>query len=311
MAGVLTSQLTDHLNELVPQVRVNAVERKAALYNFFDKMFRTGGDGYKWRVNSAGNTSAGSFGESEVEQAAGRQTWAKASLGWKAYRAILRITRFSIEDASGDAYIVAGLVQSELEGAFRDILNSIEDGIYSDGTGNGSLDVTGMQAANSSTGTYAGLNRSTATYWASYLSSSVGALAELDVQTMLLTLRSAARGGNPDTAFCNPTVFNILGNLLDSSVSRTVTQADKGGIHLNGGFSSIDYGGVKVLQIPGYTAQRMDAIQKDEYKMVVIRDFLTDPWERVNDDITTAMSWRGNLVNHHSGHSGALTGISS
>ena len=311
MAGVITTQLTDHLNELVPQVKVDAVERKSALYNLFAKSTQAGGDSYNWRVNSAGNSSASSYAESEVEQVAGRQTQAKATLAWKGYRAIMRLTRFAMEDAGGSAYIVGDLVQSEVEGAFRDLLNDIEDGIYSDGTGNSSADITGLQAAIASTGTYAGIVRSGATYWQSHVTGSVGALAEADVQTTLLNLRGSTRKGMPTHILCNPTVFNILGNLLDANRRPVIAQSDGDALHFAGGFVTLSYEGLTVVQVPGYTAQRMDIIQLPNFAIKIIRDFTTDPFRNDNDDITAPMTWRGQLINHHSGQSGTLTGITS
>ena len=311
MAGVITSQLTSLLNQFVPQVRVDAVERKSALYNMFPKQTVAGGDGIKWKVNTAGNTSASSFGESEVEQVAGRQTNAAASLGWRGYRVVMRLTNFAIEDAGGNAYIIGDLVGDELKGAFKDLMNDLEAGIYSDGTGNGSLDITGLQAAISATGTYAGIDRAVTTLWQSHVTGSVGALAEADVQTTLLNLRSAARSGTPNVILANATVFNILGNLLDANRRPVVAQSDGPGLHFAGGFTTLSYEGLTVVQVPSYTAQRMDIIDTSMFGIKIIRDFTTKPWKDDNDDITSTMSWRGNLYNLNPGQSGTLTGITS
>lgn len=315
MAGVLTTTISNHLRTQFPQVAVDAVERKSALLGLIRQRMVVGGPGPEWRVNSAGNTSAGSYGEGDAEPVAGLQTWQKASLGWKRSWVILRISRAALEEAQ-NFYIIGDLYQDELDRGTRDLINNLEDQIMSDGTGNGSKDVTGLQAAIGDTGTYAGLNRATETYWQSYVTTGVGALALADMKTTSLNLRDPVRRSRWNAILCNATVFNIYGDLAEgggtSLVRHQISQADElRGLRYEAGYVTLGFEGRPVVEIPGYTSQRMDFVQLDDFEIQWIRRFMVDPPKIDGDDWTFKVTVGLQLQCRHPGRQGSLQGITS
>jgi len=63
------------------------------------------------------------------------------------------------------------LLESRISVAESTMANLIAEGLYSDGTGNGGKEITGLDAAISTTpttGTYGGINRATWTFWRNY-----------------------------------------------------------------------------------------------------------------------------------------------
>ena len=73
-----------------------------------------------------------------------------------------------IQNSGKEALI--DLMEARLKVAESTMVNLVSAGVYSDGTGSGSKQITGLDAAvpvDPSTGTYGGINRATWTFWAS------------------------------------------------------------------------------------------------------------------------------------------------
>ncbi len=312
MAGVLTTDISDHLTTQFPQVVVDAVERKSELLALFSHKTVTGGNGPEWRVNYAGNSSAGSFGEGDSEPVAGKQSYLKAKMSWRGIWAVLRLSRSSLEEAQ-NAYLVGDLYQEELNRTTLDLTEEAEDQVRSDGTGNGGKDIDGIQAAISSSGTYASIAKATYTWWQAYISSGVGTLAMSDLKTASLNLRSATRKSRWDLILAGPTVWNIYGDLIEAEGGKKVHSvsqaAELQGLKYEGGYTSLGFEGKPVLDITGYTAQRMDFVQRSDFEIHWIRQFLVDAPKIEGDDITFKITARLNLRCLHCGRQGALTGI--
>jgi len=90
-----------------------------------------------------------------------------ASYSLKQYAFPVAISGLDLLKNSGKEAIIS-LVKSRTKIAEARMKNAIVTGIYSDGTGNGSKDITGLQAAiadDPTTGTYGSIDRSTWTFW--------------------------------------------------------------------------------------------------------------------------------------------------
>lgn len=312
MAGVLTTTITNHLKKVDPHVVVDAVERRSELFNLFQKRFATGGTGPTWKARYGKNTSVGSYGEGDTDPAAGNQTYESPTLVWKYNKGVVRVERIAIDQANSH-YEIGVLVQDEIQGAARDMGDEIDEQLASDGTGNSSKDITGIQIANDAAGTYAGLARGSFTWWASVEQAAIGTLALTDLQVPFATLRNATRRSKPDIILSNATVFDIAANLMDDRLTHNLPVGTvlPNGVVLQHGVASLQYRGAMWLEIPSYTAQRFDILQLSDWHIDIVRNFQWDPVEIDDDAITTKMTVGMQLVCDHPGRQAHGIGITA
>lgn len=304
MPGVTTSNLTGLLNEVTPQLSIDAVENKTWPLEFFPMTSQRGDTAYRWKVRTSGNTGVESFAEGQAEPVAGAQTYTAANLAWANYRIKLRIERIAIEDAR-DVDLVGDLVSREVADAEKDLVEDMTDDVY----GTAAVPaITGIASAVDSTGTYAGIAKATITVWASY-ESDVSTGVDADITTALDDLRTPARKGRPTHILANETESRVIAGFHDGNVAPTyMLEGGADGMLYRGGYTGVTYdGGVSLVTVPGYTANEVIIIQRDDWLMVTHRDFLLDPWQLEGDAIHTTLSWRGQLVCLHAGRQGKLT----
>jgi hypothetical protein len=110
---------------------------------------------------------------------------------------------------------VIDLMQSRIEVAESSMANLISAGLYSDGTGSGSKQITGLLAAvpvTPTTGTYGGINRATASnaFWRSYAVDTGAAPSATTIQGILNTAwASLVRGSDrPDLLVMDGTTWS-------------------------------------------------------------------------------------------------------
>lgn len=90
-----------------------------------------------------------------------------AQFDMKQYSAAVTISGLEMLQNSGKEQII-DLLEGRIQVAEAQLMNRISAGVYSDGTGNGGKDITGLAAAVSvtpNTGTYGGINRATWAFW--------------------------------------------------------------------------------------------------------------------------------------------------
>ena len=127
------------------------------------------------------------------------------------------------------------LMESRLNVAESTMANLIAAGIYSDGTGAGSKQIDGLNAAvplANTTGTYGNINRATWTFWQNQISNQTAAngLDPTKIQAYWNALwASCVRGTDrPDLIMCDPTVWAAYTASLQ--VLQRFTQAETGAL---------------------------------------------------------------------------------
>ncbi len=316
MPGLVSSDITNFLNEEMPQIMADAVGRKSMLFGMFPHKFVTGGPGPRWNVTYAGNSSVQSFGDGDAPLAAGKQSRLPASLDWKRIRGTIQIERSAIEMANGDFSQIGDLFQSELDGLYQDFADELDDQLMSDGTGNSSKDITGIQAVNADSGSYAGIDPSTYTWWKAYVDAAVGTLAEVDLKTAMRDLTNTPRKANPSFMLMGPAVWDICAALFETTRNQTILQTDfgKGGLKLQAGATALEYQGIPLIRVPGYTAQRidiLDMVSDGGWRIDIIRNFLVDELPLNGDAQVWQVSFGAQLRCHNRRKQGTLTGITA
>lgn len=117
--------------------------------------------------NDPNTMNAGSYSGYDVIDITPNSPISAAQYDLKQYAAAVTISGLEQLQNSGKEQII-DLLEGRIQVAEAQLMNQISAGIYSDGTGNGGKNITGLQAAISTTpatGTYGGINRATWTFW--------------------------------------------------------------------------------------------------------------------------------------------------
>lgn len=117
--------------------------------------------------NDPNTMNAGSYSGYDVIDITPNSPISAAQYDLKQYAAAVTISGLEQLQNSGKEQII-DLLEGRMQVAEAQLVNQISAGIYSDGTGNGGKNITGLQAAISTspaTGTYGGINRATWSFW--------------------------------------------------------------------------------------------------------------------------------------------------
>ena len=117
--------------------------------------------------NDASTLNAGSYSGYDVIDITPNSPISAAQYDMKQYAAAVSISGFEMLQNSGKEQII-DMLEGRIQVAEAQLMNQISAGVYSDGTGNGGKDITGLAAAVSITptsGTYGGINRATWSFW--------------------------------------------------------------------------------------------------------------------------------------------------
>lgn len=229
----------------------------------------------------------------------------------KQYAAAVTISGLDQLMNSGKEAII-DLLEGRIMVAEKQLMNQISAGVYSDGTGNGGKDITGLAAAISTTpttGTYGGINRATWTFWRNVAFSSAtdgGAPAtSANIQSyMNRTLLQTVRGTDaPDLAVADNNYYRLFLESMQA-IQRVTTEQDAAS-----GFSSLAYYGAgkkMMVRLDGgiggsIPTNRMYFLNSDYIFFRPHRDRNMVPIggerQSVNQDaIVKLIGWAGNLT---------------
>ncbi|GEM_PF-6414666 len=235
------------------------------------------GEGVRWPVRYGGNTSAGSYAETDSGAGAGNQGFKKAFLGWKLNKVEVEVS--GLVQAVGEAGgMIVPALRTELDLGLSDLRANINSQLMSDGAGNSAKDITGLFAAIADTGTYAGLDRGTYTWWKSSVNANGGTPRDL-TEELMREVKSGveARGGRVSAIYAGSTQWYRYGDLLRSE------RRQQNPISLTGGYQALDFEGVPLIKVPGYPQDRMDFVDEGLLEYVVLRDFEATPMAKTRD----------------------------
>ena len=235
------------------------------------------GEGVRWPVRYAGNSSAGSYGEGDTAAGAGNQGFKKAFLTWKLNKVEVEVSGLAQAIGDNGGMIVPAL-RTELDLGLSDMRGNINTQLMSDGTGNSGKDITGLYAAIADTGTYAELDRGTYTWWKSYVSANGGTERAL-TEELMRDVKTAveARGGRVRAIYTSSKQWYAYGDILRTE-RRQMNPTT-----LTGGYQALDFEGVPLIKVPGYDTNRMDFVDEELLEYVVLKDFEAKPMAKTKD----------------------------
>lgn len=195
--------------------------------------------------NDPNTQNAGSYSGYDVIDITPNSPISAAQYDLKQYAAAVTISGLEQLQNSGKEQII-DLLEGRIQVAEAQLMNQISAGIYSDGTGNGGKNITGLQAAISTspaTGTYGGINRATWSFWRNVAFSAVtnggAAVTSANIQSYMnrVAVQLVRGTDRPDMIVADNNYYRAF--LESLQAIQRVTSEDSAAA----GFTSIKYMG--------------------------------------------------------------------
>ena len=141
-----------------------------------------------WGVDTAA-TTASTIDGSDSFPTAQNPTFDDAKIEWKRVVAGVQIDNLTMQAFRNGRGLRNDALAGDIRRKMTDVLQKVEAGLASDGTGNSGKDVTGYGALLSTSNTYAGIDQSAAAYWrANIVDASSGSLSEVLLNSLCGTM---------------------------------------------------------------------------------------------------------------------------
>lgn len=250
------------------------------------------------------NSTAGSYTGYESLDVTPQNGLTDAEFDWKQYSVQIVIDGRSERINSGPSGAV-NLLNAKITQAEMSIIDQLNQGLFGDGTGNGGRDLTGLEIAVDSAGTYGNISRTTYSYWASYEETTAGALTVQYVRGLVSNTSSGGRE-TPNLHITTNTLFDKYEDLLFDK--QRFVNKEKAEV----GFDNIMYKGGMITWDEGCVATNWYALNTKYLKLRYHpqADFVNTPFVQPdNQDAKIAkILFMGNLTGSNARRQGKLTG---
>lgn len=261
--------------------------------------------------NDPTTQNAGSYSGYDVIDITPNSPLTSAQFDIKQYAAAVTVSGLDQLQNAGKQQII-DLLEGRVQVAEKQLMNQISSGIYSDGTGNGGKNITGLAAAISVTptsGTYGGINRASWTFWRNVAFSSLtdggAAASSANIQSYMnrVVLQTIRGADAPDVAVADNNYYRFF--LESMQAIQRVTDEEEA----TSGFAGLAYMGAgKKMTVycdggigGSIPTNRMYFINSDYmfFRPHSDRNMVPIGGERqsVNQDATVKLiGWAGNLT---------------
>jgi hypothetical protein len=219
------------------KVRDNVSKNNAILFKLQEKAEDSvdGGHVIREELSFAENGNGQFYSGYDTLSVAANDVISSAEFNWKQYAVAVVMSGLEELQNSGEAAVFR-LLAKRIEVAEATMANDLAVSLYSDGTGSGGKELTGLAALNSSsptTGTYGGINRANYTFWRNQVNT-VTITANNVLSEMLELYIACTRGTDkPNLIMAGSTVYQLFANALTPNQRFTDPKmADAGFEHL-------------------------------------------------------------------------------
>ncbi|MFA6167838.1 MAG: phage major capsid protein [Gemmatimonadaceae bacterium] len=287
-----------------------------------NKTTEKGGDNIRLHIRRAKLGTASSYSGWDQGSMSPTDTLGYVLLPWAQYRIPVAIDNATILKNRGKAAWVKLLADKvdEAGSDIRDLMCGTAHGIYGDGTGNSSKDLTGLGAIITTTGTYAGVNRSTSgnEFWqAGFVTSkSSASVTSAMIRTGINDCRGVSSNGQKtgrgDLIIMPQDVYESFCDLYEDKVRM---QSDLKVAQL--GFEAIKYNGAEIIFTSKQTANQVTFLSTSTlgFSVMESRDFA---WTRFEDTTINGqdgqvawLHWMGNMTCNEPRRNGRYTSVAT
>ena len=185
----------------------------------------SGGERLRIAIDAAKNSTAKSYSDLDPLDVTRQQTQTSAFYAWKEYSTSVVISGREKNINKDSQSKLFDLLQGRLNNAVKSLVDTITTGIYSDGTGNGSKDITGLEAIiETAPGTTAYASVPVAnTAWRNKFKTGVGAGAVNLLPNLRLISNQASQGS--EGADSSPNLYVTTRSIHESYEASLQPQA--------------------------------------------------------------------------------------
>jgi len=185
------------------------------------------------------NTTVGSYSGYDTLDTTPQEGIDSAEFNWKQYSASITISGKEERQNNGVAKII-DLLEAKTTQAEMSLKEELSIGLFSNGTANGSKQLTGLGAMILDSGTYGGINSATYTWWQAYVESASEALALTKMRTAYNT---ASIGGSdtPTIAVTTQALYEKYEGLFTGTITMYSSMTKD---VVDGGFQTLEFKGI-------------------------------------------------------------------
>lgn len=193
------------------------------------------------------NTTAVSYSGYDTLDTTPQEGIDSAEFNWKQYSVSITIDGKTERQNMGSTKII-DVLEAKTKQARMSLTESLSTGLFSDGTGNGSKDLTGLVAMVSNSGTYGGINSANYAWWKAGVESTSEALG---LPKMRTGFNTASLGGKdtPDLIVTTQPLYESYESLLVTTGSNTTVRFNSEGTKKLGdaGFQVLEFKGQPIV----------------------------------------------------------------
>jgi len=223
-----------------------------------------------------------------------------AEFNWKQYSASIAISGEEMRKNAGSKTRIINLLDARVKQAEMSIREKIGEGIQSDGTGNGSKDLTGLKAMVAATGTYGGIDSAAYPWWVS----TVDATAATTLAIWRTQFNSASVDGQDTPSLISTTqsIYELYEGKLTSYNSQVsfLTKGEGEKTLGDAGYQTLGFKGKPVIWDALTPTGYIWFLNLNHMKLVVHEDAnfkVTDKLQPVNQDgFVRHILFMGNLT---------------
>lgn len=188
------------------------------------------------------NTTSGSYSGYDALDVTPQAGIDSAEFNWKQYSVSVTISGEEQRKNAGSSKII-DILDARTKQARMSMTESLTTDMFSDGTGNASKTLTGLEAMVAASGTYGGINSSTYTWWQAYVETTSEALGLAKMRTAYNT---ASLGGKdtPDLLVTTQALYEKYEGLFTATINMNSEGSRK---LADGGFRSLEFKGQPIV----------------------------------------------------------------
>ena len=277
----------------------------------------SGGERLRIAIDAAKNSTAKSYSDLDPLDVTRQQTQTSAFYAWKEYSTSVVISGREKNINKDSQSKLFDLLQGRLNNAVKSLVDTITTGIYSDGTGNGSKDITGLEAIiETAPGTTAYASVPVAnTAWRNKFKTGVGAGAVNLLPNLRLISNQASQGS--EGADSSPNLYVTTRSIHESYEASLQPQAryQMSNMAADGGINTLTFRGQPFIWSDYCTSSTVYVLNLNHLYLFVHED---DKFQHSGEGLqkpinqnsgVDQMFFMGNMLCDNRRKQGKLTGV--
>jgi hypothetical protein len=279
------------IKEEFEQPWIDAMVRSNFLLDKFER--RTGkGREVRWKLHYGGNQSAGPYSENDLIPEAGQQSYADARTPFKQNWVVVEVTGLAQAATRGGAAYMEVLGEETKE-ALEDLKDRMNDQMMAATADVNGRAIHGIGYIVSDVGLYAGIDRSTHTWFGSFVLDNGGTprgLTTFLFQQAFAEMEQLERKGETNYIVGNRVHYYQYGNTLQQ-FRQFVNDTT-----LDGGYMALDVEGKSFVSVPNLPVGVVYGLDTSTWGYYVLQNFETKPKSTNKDSDRFIITNYSNLV---------------